>query len=135
MILYYLSLSSDCVQLSVYPTSGTEGGKASRKRHHYGKGVRGEKGFLILWCMDWDRVTFLVLFLSVFKFCMCIGSVHVCNHMEKAFSCIKHTQNSAFLKKIVVQITAEEIKDTRVVNLEIEARNLDKRELINLFFK
>lgn len=72
---------------------------------------------------------------------MCTGKVCICN-LHRVSPSTKHKQNSVGCVWICVyiyiffplaQISAEEIKDTRVVYLEIEARNLDKKVLIDLF--
>lgn len=82
---------------------------------------------------------------------VCLISNSACVQERYAFVTIhrvspstKHKQNSVECVYVymciylyfffpLAQISAEEIKDTRVVYLEIEARNLDKKVLIDLF--
>lgn len=74
---------------------------------------------------------------------MCTGKVCVCNHTQsfsehKAYAKLCSVCVCVYVYIFIyffplAQISAEEIKDTRVVYLEIEARNLDKKVLIDLF--
>lgn len=97
-----------------------------------------KKWFLILSYVVWEKVTFLVFCQYIFKRYTCTGKIDICNysffHGQSTSKTLWGFLFVFFFLISVAQISAEEIKDTRVVYLEIEARNLDKKVLLLVFF-